>query len=149
VPTGAYDLKPGRQSASKYPVGNAFMRLRAPGQGPFNKVNLGSQPGIGYRPLVQPGNFSQPLPPGAPSSGQASGATDEVACSRSLIASNAGHGTAMPRLRPFGVSFNSCGPRTSVQGLESISLAPQWLVELRHVVLLAPRTARFTSRGNA
>jgi hypothetical protein len=51
---------------------------------------------------------------GAPSQGQAGGATDEAAGSCPIIASNAGHGTSMPCRRPFSVSFNLCGPAPAV-----------------------------------
>jgi hypothetical protein len=88
---------------------------------------------------------------GAPSQeGQAGGATDDAACSRPVIASSAGHGTSMPCRRPFGVSFNLCGPQHQrVKPGVDFDFASQRLVELRHVVLLAPRMARVMYRGNA
>jgi len=61
----------------------------------------------------QPGNFSQLVPPAYPPVRPAARRV-QVLFARSVIASSAGHGTSMPCRRPFGVSFNLYGPRSSV-----------------------------------
>jgi len=133
----------------KVPKRQCIRAFTRSGPAPFNKVNRPSQPGNQLPAARSIRKFFAIAAAGAPSQGQAGGATDEAAGSCPVIASNAGHGTSMPCRRPFSVSFNLCGPAPACRAGSRFRFRVAAAVELRHVVLLTPRTARVMYPGNA